>query len=71
MRNWIIWHYTFGQQTNKKFAKSHTHILYFTKEKPDLGFSNVTFNARCRSRGQCPPDNLRRPPRQPQGKAAR
>jgi site-specific DNA-methyltransferase (adenine-specific) len=45
MRNWIIWHYTFGQQTKKMFAKSHTHILYFTKEKPDLGLSNITFNA--------------------------
>ncbi len=40
LRNWIIWHYTFGQQTKKMFAKSHTHILYFTKEKD--GF---TFNA--------------------------
>jgi DNA modification methylase len=40
LRNWIIWHYTFGQQTQKMFAKSHTHILYFTKD--DNGF---TFNA--------------------------
>src|SRR3954454_7066231 len=40
LRNWIIWHYTFGQQTKKMFAKSHTHILYFTKEK-----SGFTFNA--------------------------
>ncbi len=40
MRNWIIWHYTFGQQTKRMFAKSHTHILYFTKSKE--GF---TFNA--------------------------
>ncbi len=31
LRNWIVWHYTFGQQTRKMFAKSHTHILYFTK----------------------------------------
>ncbi|CAN5482496.1 hypothetical protein BH09PLA1_BH09PLA1_02010 [soil metagenome] len=45
MRNWIIWHYTFGQQTKKMFAKSHTHILYFTKEKPDSGMGNMTFNA--------------------------
>lgn len=45
LRNWIIWHYTFGQQTKKMFAKSHTHILYFTKEKPDQGMSNLTFNA--------------------------
>ena len=45
MRNWIIWHYTFGQQTKKMFAKSHTHILYFSKEKPDSGLTNITFNA--------------------------
>jgi site-specific DNA-methyltransferase (adenine-specific) len=45
MRNWIIWHYTFGQQTKKKFALSHTHILYFTKEKPNAGMTNITFNA--------------------------
>jgi site-specific DNA-methyltransferase (adenine-specific) len=40
LRNWIIWHYTFGQQMSKKFAKSHTHILYFTKSD-----SGSTFNA--------------------------
>jgi DNA modification methylase len=40
LRNWIIWHYTFGQQPKNKFARSHTHILYFTKDKK--GF---TFNA--------------------------
>lgn len=45
MRNWIIWHYTFGQQTKAKFAKSHTHILYFTKQKPESGLANLTFNA--------------------------
>ena len=45
MRNWIIWHYTFGQQTKKMFAKSHTHILYFTKEKPARGMDNIVFNA--------------------------
>ena len=45
MRNWIVWHYTFGQQTKKKFAKSHTHILYFSKEKPGPGLTNLTFNA--------------------------
>ena len=32
LRNWIIWHYTFGQQPKNKFARSHTHILYFTKD---------------------------------------
>ena len=39
MRNWIIWHYTFGQQTKAKFAKSHTHILYFTKDATDFTFN--------------------------------
>jgi len=39
MRNWIIWHYTFGQQMKNKFARSHTHIFYFVKDK-----TNFTFN---------------------------
>jgi site-specific DNA-methyltransferase (adenine-specific) len=39
LRNWIIWHYTFGQQTKKMFAKSHTHILYFTKRKDGFTFN--------------------------------
>ncbi len=45
MRNWIVWHYTFGQQTKKMYAKSHTHILYFSKHPPDTGLMNITFNA--------------------------
>jgi len=39
MRNWIIWHYTFGQQMKNKFARSHTHIFYFVNDK-----NNFTFN---------------------------
>ena len=39
MRNWIIWHYTFGQQTKNKFARSHTHILYFVKDKNEFTFN--------------------------------
>jgi len=39
MRNWLIWHYTFGQQMKNKFARSHTHILYFVKDE-----KNFTFN---------------------------
>jgi DNA modification methylase len=39
MRNWIIWHYTFGQQMKNKFARAHTHIFYFIKDK-----KNFTFN---------------------------
>ncbi len=39
LRNWIIWHYTFGQQTKTKFARAHAHILYFVKDP-----KNFTFN---------------------------
>jgi DNA modification methylase len=39
MRNWIIWHYTFGQQTKSKFARAHTHIFYFVNDA-----KNFTFN---------------------------
>jgi site-specific DNA-methyltransferase (adenine-specific) len=38
-RNWIVWHYTFGQNQRKKFSRCHTHILYFTKHA-----SKFTFN---------------------------
>ena len=40
MRNWIIWHHTFGQATQKKFSRTHTHILYFTKDKKRLIFNS-------------------------------
>jgi len=40
MRNWIIWHYTFGQQTKNKFARAHTHILYFVRDEKDFTFND-------------------------------
>ena len=42
MRNWIIWHYTFGQQMKKKFARSHTHIFYFVNDKDNFTFNDHT-----------------------------
>lgn len=30
MRNWIIWHYTFGPHQKHKFGRDHAHILYYT-----------------------------------------
>jgi site-specific DNA-methyltransferase (adenine-specific) len=39
LRNWLIWHYTFGQQTKNKFARAHTHIFYFVNDS-----KNFTFN---------------------------
>ena len=40
LRNWVIWHYTFGQQTKTKFARSHTHLFYFVNDP-----KTFTFNA--------------------------
>jgi DNA modification methylase len=40
MRNWIIWHYTFGQQMKNKFARSHTHIFYFVNDKESFTFND-------------------------------
>ena len=41
-RNWIIWYYTFGQNQRKKFNRSHTHLLYFTKDKEKFTFNDKT-----------------------------
>ncbi|MFC1634788.1 DNA-methyltransferase [Planctomycetota bacterium] len=40
MRNWIIWHYTFGQQTKTKFARAHTHIFYFVNDNEHFTFND-------------------------------
>lgn len=42
MRNWLIWHYTFGQQTKNKFARAHTHIFYFTNDEKNFTFNHDT-----------------------------
>ncbi len=39
-RNWIIWHYTFGQQTRDKFARAHTHIFYFVQDRKRFTFND-------------------------------
>lgn len=38
LRNWVIWHYTFGQNTKRKFARSHTHLFYFTMHPTEFTF---------------------------------
>jgi site-specific DNA-methyltransferase (adenine-specific) len=32
LRNWIIWHYTFGVNCQKKFNRSHAHIFYYVRD---------------------------------------
>lgn len=39
MRNWCVWHYTFGPHLTSKFGRNKAHLLYFVKD-PD----NFTFN---------------------------
>jgi len=41
MRNWVIWHYSFGQQLKHKFARAHTHILYFVKDPKKFVFNDA------------------------------
>lgn len=41
LRNWIIWHYTFGQQTKRMFARAHAHILYFVVDPTDFVFNDM------------------------------
>ena len=40
MRNWIVWHYTFGVNCTKKFNRSHAHIFYYVADP-----KSFTFNA--------------------------
>jgi site-specific DNA-methyltransferase (adenine-specific) len=40
LRNWIIWHYTFGQNMKNKFCRAHTHIFYFTKDARRFTFND-------------------------------
>jgi len=41
LRNWVIWHYTFGQNTKRKFARSHTHLFYWTKDPKNFTFNDM------------------------------
>jgi site-specific DNA-methyltransferase (adenine-specific) len=38
MRNWIVWHYTFGVNCTRKFNRSHAHILYYVVDPKDFSF---------------------------------
>ncbi|VTS07274.1 DNA-methyltransferase [Tuwongella immobilis] len=38
MRNWIVWHYTFGVNCTRKFNRSHAHILYYVADPKRFTF---------------------------------
>lgn len=40
LRNWIVWHYTFGVSCTRKFNRSHAHIFYYVADP-----KRYTFNA--------------------------
>lgn len=40
LKNWVVWYYTNGIYTLKKFSRSHVHLLYFVKNP-----KSYTFNA--------------------------
>ena len=39
LRNWIVWHYTFGVNCTKKFSRSHAHILYYVRDPKRYTFN--------------------------------
>jgi site-specific DNA-methyltransferase (adenine-specific) len=38
MRNWIVWHYTFGMNCTRKFNRSHAHIFYYVVDPKRFTF---------------------------------
>ena len=38
-RNWVVWYYTFGVNCQRKFNRSHTHLLYYTKHRTKFTFN--------------------------------
>jgi DNA modification methylase len=40
LRNWIVWHYTFGVHCKKKFTRSHAHIFYYVADSKRFTFND-------------------------------
>jgi site-specific DNA-methyltransferase (adenine-specific) len=40
LRNWIVWHYTFGVSCTRKFSRSHAHIFYAVKNPKAFTFND-------------------------------
>jgi len=52
LRNWIVWHYTFGQNCKKRFNRSHAHIFYATKNDKQFVFNTADPQLRIKSKRQ-------------------
>ncbi len=46
LRNWVIWYYTFGVHCTRKFSRSHTHLLYFTRDPKTFTFNDGDIRVR-------------------------
>jgi site-specific DNA-methyltransferase (adenine-specific) len=78
-RNWVIWYYTFGVHCQRKFSRSHAHLLYFVKNAAHFTFNAdavrvpsarqlVYADARADGRGRLPDDTwILRPQDLPEG----
>jgi site-specific DNA-methyltransferase (adenine-specific) len=38
-RSWVVWHYTFGVNSVKKFTPSHTHLFHYVKDPKQFTFN--------------------------------
>lgn len=68
LRNWIVWHYRFGENLKTKYSRCKTHLLYFVKGgekqkplyyKPTLipSLRQTKYNdKRANAGGKVPPD---------------
>lgn len=45
-RSWVIWYYTFGVNCKNKFTRSHTHLLYFIKDRENFTFRSESLDNR-------------------------
>lgn len=45
-RSWVIWYYTFGVNCTNKFTRSHTHLLYFIKDRQNFTFRSEALENR-------------------------
>jgi site-specific DNA-methyltransferase (adenine-specific) len=41
LRNWVIWHYTFGQNAKAKFSRAHAHLFYWVKDAGSFTFNDM------------------------------
>ena len=61
-RSWVIWYYTFGVNCAKKFTRSHTHLLYFVKDRQDFTFRDEDLDNRIPSARELVYDDKRANP---------